>query len=225
MNNYQISSILTAYRCIRQYYLQKAEDIQNSISYTICKQISSAEISEMNRERVWESIILIEQENYLDFRSKFDDYYSANLHTPLRQYTDLDIQVRNKKWGMYGLLDKFSSVSQEGTVIRARKAPETGCWPEDRIRITALQLCIEESLNTVLKGLYVEYIPSGIVRYYEPGPRDRRTLIQTIARMKKVDEGDIAPKPANPPCKGCRYHDTCDTGKPRSLLQIFKKGE
>jgi len=122
------------------------------------------------------------------------------------------------------LLDKFNSMSHEATVVRATKAPETGCWPEDRVRITALQLCIEETLNISLKGLYVEYIPSGIVRLYEPGPRDRRTLIQTIAQMKKVVQGNIPPKPANPPCKGCRYRDTCDTGSPRSLLQIFKKG-
>lgn len=224
MSEFLISSIIIAYRCIRQYYLQNPGDIRDSFRYTICKQISSADRNETDPQRLWESISLIEQDSKPEFRSLFDEYYSANKHAPLREYTDLDVQVSNKKLGIYGLLDKFNSITQEGAIVRARKAPETGCWTEDRIRITALQLCIEESLKTVLKGLYVEYIPSGIVRYYEPGPRDRRTLIQTIARMKKVVDGNMPPKPANPPCKGCRYRDTCDTGSPRSLLQIFKKG-
>lgn len=143
---------------------------------------------------------------------------------PVRPFTDLDVTVRSEKLGLYGQLDKYDAQSGECTLTRCTAAPKTGCWAEDSFRVTALLFCIQESCAFSPPGMYIEYIPSGVVRYYEPSPKDRRRIFQILHQVRDVENGKIPSKPLQAPCEHCQYKDTCFENEPRRLSAFFKKG-
>jgi len=220
-----ISSLITGFRCIRQYYFGKTKKRDNSGRYTICKLISSAEQDIFDEEELWKKALLIDPDIDPGTRSHIHEYVSVIKHTPLRPWTDLDLIIRSERTGISGLLDKFDARTGEATLVRCTKAPVNGCWAEDRIRAVALILCIEETFKIRLKSVSVEYIPSGIIRYYEPGQRDRRVMLQVLRKVHEVDKGIFPEKPPNPPCEKCIYSDKCNMERPKTLLQIFKKSK
>lgn len=218
-----ISSVITGFRCIRQYYFGKTKKRKSSGRYTICKQISSAEAEFRNEDDLWSSILLIDPDIDPESRTFLQDCLKILDNLSVRSWTDLDITVKSDKLCLYGLIDKYNSKKCQATIVRCSKSPKAGCWAEDRIRIAALILCINETLNIRLSGMYVEYIPSGVIRYYEPGPKDRRILINTLKKVHEVDKGYLPEKPLNPPCKGCQFYQRCSNEGPNTLLDIIKK--
>jgi CRISPR-associated exonuclease Cas4 len=217
-----ISSVILASRCIRQYYFNKKDDWRSSYRYTICKQVSCA-YPEEREEVIWKIISLINPDISPDSRIFLTSCLSAMKSAPIRPWTDSDITVKSEKIGVYGLLDKYDTNSGDCTLTRCCDAPKSGCWPEDTIRIAALLICIEETCNIRPHGMHIEYIPSGIIRYYEPTPKDRRRLVQIIHQVKEVERGTFPPKPLHPPCSRCRFVEKCSVDQPRKLSILFKK--
>jgi CRISPR-associated exonuclease Cas4 len=222
MSNIAISSIIRAYHCPRQYYFHKESKFKPSESYTVCKQVSCA-YPDHTEEEIWNMIILIQPDISPDARSFLSSCICAMTHTPIRPWTETDITVKSDKVGIYGLLDKYDALSGEYTLTRCTTAPKNGCWPDDAIRTAALLICIEETSAKRLKGMYIEYIPSGIIRYYEPTPKDRRRLIQIIRQIQDVNRGLFPSKPLHPPCDSCKYYEKCEKNKPKTLSFLFKK--
>jgi hypothetical protein len=69
-------------------------------------------------------------------------------------------------------------------------------------------------------GGYVEYVASGICRFVEPQPRDRRAMIRAIRAAKRVVAGEIPKRPLRAPCEGCPHLERCTAG-PRRLSDLF----
>lgn len=220
-----ISAVARGFRCIRQYYFDKSREWNETSRYSICKQVSCAEYENRNEDEIWNLVVLVEPGIDPQLRNFLRRCFENTRNTPLRPWTDLDVAVRSDKLGIRGILDKYHSQNRECTLVRCSDAPKTGCWPDDRIRVTALLFATEESLHCRIDGVYVEYIPSGIVRFCEPGPKDRRTLLRVIAQIKMVDNGEFPGKPLKAPCSRCRYLEKCNTGEPVQLSDLFKKRE
>jgi hypothetical protein len=121
----------------------------------------------------------------------------AMKHAPARPWSEIDILVRSERTGIYGLLDKYYAPTGEYALTRCTTAPPHGCWPEDAVRTAALLLCIEECMSkrgdASPKGLYIEYIPSGVIRYYEPSLKDRRRVIHLVRTVKGLKK-DFSPQ-------------------------------
>lgn len=217
-----ISSLLQAFACSRQYYFNKNAKWKSSDTYTICKQVSCA-CNIHSEEEIWDAICLIHPEISPDSRDFLSSCITAMKHAPVRPWTDTDITVKSKKVGLYGLLDKYDANTGECTLTRCCTAPKTGCWPEDAIRTAALLLCVKETCSLIKAGMYIEYIPSGVIRYYEPNPKDRRRIVQTIHQIHEIDKGAFPPKPLHPPCSRCRFVEKCSGHEPRKLSALFKK--
>lgn len=221
-HGFAISSIIRAFRCPRQFYFQKNTDWNVSGKYIICKQVSIAG-PDITEEELWNTICLIHPAILPEERPFFTACTQTVKTAPLRSWTELDVTIRSEKLGIYGLLDKYDARSGEYTITKCTKAPKTGCWPEDQIRTTALLLCIEETGPKKPTGMYIEYIPSGIIRYYVPTPRDRRKILYLIQQLKKIEKGEFPPKPMYPPCSRCLFEKRCNECEPRRLSGLFKK--
>jgi len=217
-----ISSLIRAFHCPRQYYFQSHDELKPSDRYHICKQVSCADPDNSEAE-IWNTIMLIYPDISPENRNYLSSFLSAMKKAPIRPWTDSDVTIRSDRAGLYGLLDKFHAPTGECTLTRCSKAPKTGCWPEDAIRTAALLMCIEESCIINPKGMYIEYIPSGIIRYYEPTPKDRRRVVQIIHQIKKIENGVLPSKPLNPPCLHCRFQEKCNKSEPKRLSLLFKK--
>ena len=218
-----ISSLIRAFHCSRQYYFYKECEGISSSRYTICKMVSCAYPEDRSEEMIWDSICLIHPDISPDERSFLSSCLLAMKKTPIRHWTETDNVVKSIKLDLYGLLDKFDAKTSECTLTRCTTSPKNGCWPEDRIRIAALLICIEETCDINPKGMYIEYIPSGIIRYYEPTPKDRRQIIQILHQIHTIEKGEFPPKPLHPPCSRCKYEKLCIEHEPRRLSALFKK--
>ncbi|PWR74999.1 hypothetical protein ACKUB1_16560 [Methanospirillum stamsii] len=217
-----ISSLIRAFHCPRQYYFLKNTEWKSSEKYSICKQISVAE-KDADEENIWNTICMIHPDISPDKRPFLTSCLQAMITAPVRPWTDLDITVHSNKLHLYGLLDKYDAGTGECTLTRCTPSPKTGCWPEDRIRAAALLLCIWETGNGRPSGIYIEYIPSGIIRYYEPSPRDKRQVLLILRQIQKIENGEFPPKPMKPPCSWCRFEEKCKSHEPRRLSGLFKK--
>ena len=218
-----ISSIIRAFRCPRQYYFHNQADWKSPDAYVICKQVSCAYPEERDEVKIWDTISVIYPEINPDSRVFLTTCLTAMKKLPVRPWTETDITVRSEKTGIYGLLDKYDANSEECTLTRCCTAPKTGCWPEDAIRTAALMICTEETCNIRPKGMYIEYIPSGIIRYYEPTPKDRRRMVQIVHQVQEMKRGVFPPKPLRPPCSRCQFQEKCFGQEPRKLSDLFKK--
>ncbi len=218
---FAVSALIQAHRCPRRYYFSRNEVIPQSDRYIICKHLSLARVPRPDEQELWDEITLI----HPDIDPSMQDYLTECLeqiqHTPFPSWTDTEISVRSEKYGIHGQIDKYHAEAQSISIVRASPAPRLGCWPDDRIRVAAYLLCLQEQMGFKCKGGYVEYIPDGIIRFCEPDPRDRRRLLQAIHLVKMIARGELPKKPVNPPCKNCPYTEQCEPPKARTLSQIF----
>jgi len=221
-NGIAISSIIRAFHCPRQYFFYKDIPSKPAIEYSICKLVSCAEES-ATEEELWKTLHLIHPEISEDKRNFLRDCLMAMEHAPVRPWTETDIVVRSERAGIHGLLDKYHAQTGEYTLTRCTTAPKNGCWAEDAIRTAALLLCIEEAGAVKTPGMNIEYVRSGIIRYYEPTPKDRRRVLHLIQQVKEIEDGEFPHKPLNTPCSRCRFSDRCAQIAPRRLSFLFKK--
>lgn len=218
-----ISALVQAYRCPRRYYFSLREPVPVSDRYTICKQISYAG-KNTDEDSLWNEICMIHPDINPEMREYLSESMAVCSHTPFLPWSETEISIRSDRYGIHGLIDKYHPDSQTISIIRPSRAPEHGCWTEDRIRIAACLICLKEQTGIAASGGQVEYIPDGIIRYCEPQPRDRRRLLQGLTWAREVQKGNLPQKPVHPPCKKCQYMDRCEPPKARTLSELlFKK--
>jgi CRISPR-associated exonuclease Cas4 len=104
------------------------------------------------------------------------------------------------------MLDKAISLS----IIRTGKAPETGIWKNDRIRLTALSILVEEEYDCLVDRSIVEYARYGIVREVQIKRADRRKVLALASRIRKIRTGKLPQRPEDPPCDYCGYKSFCN---------------
>jgi CRISPR-associated exonuclease Cas4 len=221
-----VSSLIRAHRCPRHYYFTKNEPVTVSDRYIICRQVSLADPQNLDGDSLWDEITLIHPAIGPEMREYLDTCISMAARMPFLSWTETDLLIRSEKTGIHGQIDKYDAQAGHVSVVRCTGAPAAGCWPGDRVRMAAYLLCLRETAEIDLAGGYMEYIPDGIVRYYEPGPRDRRALLQALKNIRLVEKGELPGKPVRAPCKNCRYSAQCNPPAANPLSAVlFKKRE
>jgi CRISPR-associated exonuclease Cas4 len=107
------------------------------------------------------------------------------------------------------------------SIIRAAGAMPFGTYAADRLRVTAIALCLEEMTGRVVTGGRVEYIPDGISRFHAVQPRDRRQLIATLHKIRSIHEGELPQHPLNAPCNRCKYQEKCKSSGGHRLSELL----
>jgi len=215
-----ISALTSVMICPLRYYYDRHEPVPDSGRYVICKQISFHGLESMSIEEIWKEILYINPDIELTLKAYLAECITACSHTPFSPYTDTDVLVHSHKYGFFGVADKINVNDQWIAITRAALAPDNGCYRSDRIRIAALKTAAEETLEISFRGGYVEYIPSGIIRWCEPGSRDRREVLKSLQIVRTIEKGSVPKKPAQAPCSSCVHQNRCEKTA-RKLSDLF----
>ena len=103
------------------------------------------------------------------------------------------------------MLDNITSLS----IIRTSTAPQTGIWKNDRIRLTALAILVEEDCGSTVDQGVVEYARYGIIRRVKIKRTDRRKVMILMGRIKKIKHGRLPERTKDAPCDYCVYEEFC----------------
>ena len=214
-----VSGVIACHICPRRYYFERSEEREESPRYTVCKQVSAHLGELLEREQIWQEVLCVLPDAEEDTRELFDECINACRETAWQRPVQTDLTVESDALGIRGRVDK---VFEDGTfaITRSSTAPRAGAYGTDRLRIACYVACLKETLGQAVAGGYVEYVASGICRFVEPEPRDRREMIRAIRAAKRVVAGEIPPRPLRAPCDGCPHVERCTAG-PRRLSDLF----
>lgn len=95
------------------------------------------------------------------------------------------------------------------SIIKTGKAPQTGIWKDDRLRLTALAILVEEEYDCMVGSGVVEYARYGVVREVNIRRSDRRKVLVLAGRVKKIKGGRLPERPESAPCDYCGYSGFC----------------
>jgi len=214
-----VSGVIACHICPRRYYFERSEEREESPRYTVCKQVSAHLGELLEREQIWQEVLCILPDREEDTRELFDECINACRETAWQRPVQTDLTVESDTLGIRGRVDK---VFEDGTfaITRSSTAPRAGAYGTDRLRIACYVACLKETFGQAVAGGYVEYVASGICRFVEPEPRDRREMIRAIRAAKRVVAGELPPRPLRAPCDGCPHVERCTAG-PRRLSDLF----
>jgi len=214
-----VSGVIACHICPRRYYFERSEEREESPRYTVCKQVSAHLGELLEREQIWQEVLCVLPDREEDTRELFDECINACRETAWQRPVQTDLTVESDTLGIRGRVDK---VFEDGTfaITRSSTAPRAGAYGTDRLRIACYVACLKETLGQAVAGGYVEYVASGICRFVEPEPRDRREMIRAIRAAKRVVAGEIPPRPLRAPCDGCPHVERCTAG-PRRLSDLI----
>ncbi len=214
-----VSGVIACHICPRRYYFERSEEREESPRYTVCKQVSAHLGELLEREQIWQEVLCVLPDREEDTRELFDECINACRETAWQRPVQTDLTVESDTLGIRGRVDK---VFEDGTfaITRSSTAPRAGAYGADRLRIACYVACLKETLGQAVAGGYVEYVASGICRFVEPEPRDRREMIRAIRAAKRVVAGELPPRPLRAPCDGCPHVERCTAG-PRRLSDLF----
>jgi CRISPR-associated exonuclease Cas4 len=220
MNEYiPVSGVVACHICPRRYYFERSEEHPESARYTVCKQVSTHLGELLDPEQIWQEVLCVLPDAPAESRELLDECVAACRETTWKTPVQTDLAVESDTLGIRGRVDK---VFEDGTfaIARSSTAPKAGAYGTDRLRVACYVACLHETLGRAVAGGYVEYVASGVCRYVEPQPRDRREMIKAIRAAKRVVAGDIPPRPLRAPCEGCPHLERCTAG-PRRLSDLF----
>lgn len=207
-----ISAVITAALCPMRFYLESrsGEPWMESYRYTVCKQISSHLGHTLDSTRIWDEICAIS----LDADSGLQEYMDACIARcseggPWRAFTDSDVYLQSEKYGLSGNIDKIHDSAPFISIVRAVKAPPTGVYTSDRLRVFGYMLLANEALGMDVREGSVEYIPSGTVRSCTPGAIDKRRFLKALRDARDILSGNMPPRPHGVKCQACESLDAC----------------
>jgi CRISPR-associated exonuclease Cas4 len=124
---------------------------------------------------------------------------------------DTEPVLYSKKFGLSGSPDRLLMTDDVPglSIIRTGRAPESGIWKDDRIRLTALSILVEEEYDCVVGSGTVEYARYGIVRNTKIKRSDRRKVLVLAGRIRKIRDGRLPHRPDDAPCDYCSYREIC----------------
>jgi len=215
-----VHALTSAVVCPLRYYYGRHEPVLESGRYLVCKQVSLHGKDPVRYEEILQEIQYICPDSSQSLEEYLSHCLDACIHTPFPDFTDADFRVYSKKLGLSGIADKINLQDRWIAITRASVAPDRGCYHADRVRMAALTTAAEETLGIRFKGGYIEYIPSGIIRWYEPGSRDRREVLRTLQVVRSIENGSVPKKPARAPCTSCLYRERC-SGTAKRVSDLF----
>ncbi len=128
-------------------------------------------------------------------------------------FTSMDVEsiLYSEKLSISGSPDRLLMLDGclTPSVIRTGKAPLSGVWKNDRLRLTALSILLEDKHDSaVMKGV-VEYARYGIVREVPIRRADRRKVLTLAGRVRKIRDGRLPDRPDDAPCDYCGHVEHC----------------
>ena len=194
-----VSGVVACHICPRRYYFERSNEHPESPRYTVCKQVSTHLGELLDPERIWHEVLCILPDAPPETRELFDECISACRETAWQRPVQSDRPaVESDLLGIRGRVDK---VFEDGTfaITRSSTAPEpVSTAPTGSESPATLPACARP-LEAVTGG-YVEYVASGICRFVEPQPRDRRAMIRAI-RAANGSSQAISETPSVPPAR------------------------
>ncbi len=116
---------------------------------------------------------------------------------------ETEVEVYKEELNLTGILDEL--VEGNKPLILGYKAPESGIWYRDRVKLTAFCMILDK------KDGFVYYCKSGKLKGYEVTPKDRKVVIKAIDRVNKLKKGFLPEKTDKKnKCKNCKYKEICD---------------
>ncbi|MDK2974580.1 MAG: CRISPR-associated exonuclease Cas4 [Methanofollis sp.] len=215
-----IAAVTAAHFCPLRLYLDRQEEHEEPPRYAVCKQVSYHLGAPFDPAAVWEEVLAVLPYAAEEERALFAQCMDACKGKEWIAFSDSDVPVSSGRLGIRGTVDKADPALPGFAITRSSEAPNAGVHAVDRLRIACYTACVRETLGIDVPGGWVEYIPSGVLRFCTPGPRDRRAMLRAIAAAKEVEAGKIPKKPLNPPCTRCPQQERCAPG-PRRLSELL----
>ncbi|HJJ98101.1 MAG TPA: Dna2/Cas4 domain-containing protein [Methanocorpusculum sp.] len=206
--------------CPLQVYLARSdpEEFQEPVNYSIAKQISLHFGDELKPDEIWDELETVLSvagaEEYEQTLAMID----ACQKTVWRPAVDTDVFVSSQKYGISGKVDRL--FDDGFAIVRSSKAPSSGIFAADRLRLTAYWLCLYEEHKRSF-DCSVEYLGSGTVRNLaSPTPADRRAFLAALHSAESVFQGEVPRPRQGHHCLSCIFHERCDTVlRPKSLFE------
>jgi CRISPR-associated exonuclease Cas4 len=206
--------------CPVRYYYERDDPVTESDRYAVSKQLSYHLGDPLDAELIWAETLVVRPTIDPDMRSFLDLSITACNKHPWQPAVETDVRVSSDKQGIAGMIDR---IVPDGSfsIIRAAGAMPFGTYATDRLRVTAIALCLEEMTGRVVTGGHVEYIPDGISRFHAVQPWDRRQLIATLHKIRSIRDGELPQHPLNAPCNRCKYKEKCDSSVGHRLSELL----
>ncbi|MEN6611212.1 MAG: Dna2/Cas4 domain-containing protein [Methanoregulaceae archaeon] len=219
----RVSDLVKTHFCPVRFFLEKDEPVQEPGRYSVCKQLAYHLGSPLDTERIWDEVTGVNPEIDPDLRQFLEECIIAcSAHPGWSIPAQNDVPVRSEKYGIVGQVDKLYDAPVSFAIVRCTAAPDIGAYPQDRLRIAAYHVCIQETLGRNIEGGCIEYLPSGITRYFRPQPRDRRALMTAIRSARRILDGEEPEKPVDAArCTRCPHEHDCVSGSRASRLSRF----
>ncbi|QYZ78916.1 Dna2/Cas4 domain-containing protein [Methanofollis formosanus] len=215
-----IAAVVTARFCPLRLYLDRQEEHEEPPRYAVCKQVSYHLGTPFEPDAVWEEVCTVLPYAGEEERALFEQCVTNCRGKEWPRFSDHDVPVTSTALGIRGTVDKVDPAVPSFAITRASEAPQAGVWGADRVRVACFSACVRENFSLEVNGGWVEYVPSGVLRFCTPGPRDRRAMLRAVDAAKKVEEGRVPRKPLNPPCTRCPHQERCAPG-PRRLSELL----
>jgi CRISPR-associated exonuclease Cas4 len=218
--HFTVSDLVRVHACPVRYYYERNEPFVESDRYAVCKQLSYHLGDPLDAEVIWAEILVVRPAINPEMQAFLDLCITACNKGTWQPADETDVMVRSEKQEFSGMIDRMLP---DGTfsIVRAAGALPSGAYAADRLRVTAIALCLQEMTGKEVKGGHVEYIPDGVSRYHTVQPRDLRQLITTLFRIRLMREGEIPKHPLNAPCVRCRYMEKCESTRGRRLSDLL----
>ncbi|MDV0444333.1 CRISPR-associated protein Cas4 [Methanorbis rubei] len=215
-----VSELVRCSVCPLQLYLARSDPAEfiEPHSYSIAKQIAAHLGGQLILEEIWDELKTVRPDagdaEYSQLFSMIEACEKTDWQTALRA----DVIVSSKKYGITGRVDRL--FDDGFAVVKSSEAPTTGIYANDRLRVTAYALCLEEEYDRPFIGT-VEYLGSGTVRHQGPAtPSDRRAFLAALRTAETIFQGKIPQPLRGRSCLSCRYHERCkETEHPKSLFE------
>jgi len=202
-----------------------SEDDIRKAFHDICKELASIypdTFGETPREELDELITQLDAKTIADGLSthireekrEFIDSITPHASEPL---------LYSEKHRLTGMPNKIVKIGDElvPSVLKTGRPPENGVWKTERLRLTSYAILIEERYNTIVKRGIVEYMRYGTIRRVKIRARDRREVLQTLHKIRKIHKNQIIPeKPLSAPCERCEHNKKCEI-TPETLSSKF----
>jgi CRISPR-associated exonuclease Cas4 len=207
-----VSLLASATRCPLRAFFAGSTPWKESPHYTICKQLSYHLGSPLDYSTIWDEIGGISPSIGEEYAQFLEGCINSCQGQDWREASENDMEVRSKRYGIFGTIDRVFSKPPYFSVIRSGTPPPSGVYTQDRVRVVAYALCLSEMLSVDVPGGTIEYIPGGKGRYCEIQPGDIRKFYSARRVVRNIDAGHIPKKPLHAPCSSCYYFDRCDPG-------------
>ena len=215
-----ISDLVRVHACPVRFYYEQHEPVTESDRYAVCKQLSYHLGKPFDADGIWREVTTVRSSVDPSLKEFLDLCITSCNKSAWKPASQTDVRVFSDKQGLAGMIDRIDGDGMF-SIIRASGAMPFGTYAADRIRVTAIGLCLEEMTGAEVEGGNIEYIPDGISRFHKIQPRDRRQVIATLHKLREIRDGAMPQHPLNAPCNRCKYKEKCESSVGKRLSELL----